>query len=298
MRRGPSARPGPTPEPPASRGASRPTERALQAYLCVTCGTQYPPSEAPPGRCPVCEDPRQFVPASGQEWTTMERMRADGRRNVLAPLEPGLWALETTPSFAIGQCAYLLETPSGNILWEALSLLDEETTRAIHDRGGIAAIAVSHPHFHSAMVDWSRAFGDAPIYIHEGNREWVLRPDPRVTLWKGGRLDLAPGVALVHGGGHFDGSSMLHWEGGAEGRGELLSADTMHVVDDRRHVSFLWSVPNQVPLGRTAVTRLLEVQAPLRYDRVRGMERHRVIQHDGKAAVARSVDRHLRFIAS
>src|SRR5262249_42859629 len=29
------------------------------AYLCVTCGTQFPESAKPPEHCPICEDERQ-----------------------------------------------------------------------------------------------------------------------------------------------------------------------------------------------------------------------------------------------
>src|SRR3712207_6007549 len=32
----------------------------MPAFICAACGTQYPPSEAPPGACPVCTDERQF----------------------------------------------------------------------------------------------------------------------------------------------------------------------------------------------------------------------------------------------
>ena len=44
--------------------------------------------------------------------------------------------------------------------------------------GGIAAIAISHPHYYSSMAEWAEAV-DAPIYLHAADREWVLRPsDP------------------------------------------------------------------------------------------------------------------------
>ena len=38
----------------------------VEHYLCVTCGTQYPASDEPPATCPICEDPRQYVPFDGQ----------------------------------------------------------------------------------------------------------------------------------------------------------------------------------------------------------------------------------------
>ena len=45
----------------------------------VTCGTQFAESERPPERCPICEDERQFVGWAGQEWTTLEELRARHR---------------------------------------------------------------------------------------------------------------------------------------------------------------------------------------------------------------------------
>ena len=40
--------------------------------ICVTCGVQYGGSVS---SCPVCEDPRQYVPVSGQAWTSLEALR-------------------------------------------------------------------------------------------------------------------------------------------------------------------------------------------------------------------------------
>ena len=53
-------------------------------FVCEACGTQFSASEAPPASCPVCEDERQYVPASGQRWTTLEALRAD-HANRIAP---------------------------------------------------------------------------------------------------------------------------------------------------------------------------------------------------------------------
>lgn len=46
----------------------------MQDYICTACGTQYPPSEQAPERCVICEDERQFVPITGQGWTTLEKL--------------------------------------------------------------------------------------------------------------------------------------------------------------------------------------------------------------------------------
>src|SRR2546427_99742 len=89
-------------------------ERPMNAFICITCGTQYPPSNTPPARCQVCEDERQYVNWQGQEWTAMDRLGTD-HRNVLRDEEPGLTGIRTEPEFAIGQRALLVQTAQGNI---------------------------------------------------------------------------------------------------------------------------------------------------------------------------------------
>jgi Pentapeptide repeats (8 copies) len=78
-------------------------------FICTACGTQYPPSEAPPGVCLICTDERQFVPASGQSWTTLEKLRY-AHSNKFRRLATGLTTIETTPAFSIGQRAILART--------------------------------------------------------------------------------------------------------------------------------------------------------------------------------------------
>src|SRR6202035_4547748 len=58
-----------------------------------------------------------------------------------------------------------------------------------------------------------------------------------------------PGVTLVQCGGHFPGSAVVHWASGAEGRGVLLSGDTIFVTPGEDRVSFVWSAPNRLPLS-------------------------------------------------
>ena len=44
----------------------------MDAFICSTCGTQYPPHDAPPPSCAICTDARQYVPLTGQAWTTLD----------------------------------------------------------------------------------------------------------------------------------------------------------------------------------------------------------------------------------
>src|SRR5688572_13931759 len=131
----------------------------MPAFLCSTCGTQYPESVAPPEACPVCVDERQFVPASGQSWTTLEKLRST-HSNKFRRLVEGLTTIETTPAFAIAQRAFLAHTPGGNVLWECIALVDDATIDVIKGLGGVTAIAISHPHYYTTIVEWSRALGD------------------------------------------------------------------------------------------------------------------------------------------
>jgi len=263
----------------------------MSCFICVTCGVQFAPGDAEPDHCPVCEDGRQYVGWDGQRWTTLEAMRRD-HANRLEELEPGLTGIGTEPSFAIGQRALLVQTPEGNVLWDCITLLDEATVAAVRRLGGIVAIAISHPHYYSSMVEWSREFG-APIHLHEADRRWVMRPDPAVRFFSGDELALPGGLRLLRLGGHFPGATVLHWPAGAGGRGALLSGDTIQVVFDRRWVSFMYSFPNLVPLPAHVVERMVRRVADLRFDRIYGAWWGRVVDRDGEETVRRSARRYL-----
>ena len=70
-------------------------------------------------------------------------------------------------------------------------------------------------------------------------------------------------------GGHFTGSDILHWAAGAEGRGAILTGDTMQVAQDRRYVSFMYSYPNMIPLNAKKVQHIVDMVEPLAFDRPR-----------------------------
>jgi glyoxylase-like metal-dependent hydrolase (beta-lactamase superfamily II) len=266
-----------------------------QAHLCVTCGVQFAPSARPPAHCPVCEDERQYVGAQGQEWTTLDELRR-AHKNVLTPEEPGLVSIRTEPQFAIGQRALLVQTPRGNVLWDCISLIDDATVAALRERGGVSAIAISHPHFHATMVEWSQAFGGAPVWVHESDRQWVMRPDPAVRFWSGTRASLPGGLTLVHVGGHFEGSQVLLWPEGAGGKGALLAGDMPNVCSDPRWVTFMRSYPNYIPLSEAEAERVVAVLRPLAFDRLYGWTPERVVRTDARRSVELSLARQGRAL--
>jgi len=264
----------------------------MHAFICTACGMQYPPSERPPAACTICTEERQFVPITGQGWTTLEALAA-GRFNAWRQHEPGLLGVGTQPAFAIGQRALLLSTPAGNVLWDCISLIDEATVTLIKGLGGLEAIAISHPHFYTSLVEWSRAFGGVPVHLHADDERWIMRPDPCIELWRGETLELLPGVTLVRGGGHFPGGAMLHWAAGAEGRGVVLSSDIATVAMDRKSFSFMRSYPNLIPLSAAGVRAIGAALAPFAFDRVYGHFFDRVVPTGAKAVLEASVERYV-----
>ena len=218
----------------ARRSQLIPERPATQNDICVACGTQFGASvEPPPSNCPICEDERQYVRLGGQSWTSLHELKGK-HRNVVRSLEPGLTEIVTEPQFAIGQRALLVQTPEGNVLWDCVSLIDEETIAAVEALGGISSLAMSHPHMFGSMVAWSHAFGGAPIRLHASNERWVQQPDAVIEYWDEESQPLRPGVTLHRVGGHFTGSTVLHWSHGAEGR---LSAAPLPSVTSSNCIS-------------------------------------------------------------
>lgn len=163
----------------------------MEHFICATCGVQYPASETPPEHCPICEDERQYIGWQGQRWTTLAQLRQT-HRALIREEEPNLIGFGIEPAFAINQRALLVRTAHGNILWDCMSLFNDEISAKINELGGISAIAMSHPHYYSTIVEWSHAFGKVPIYIHEADRAYVMRPDPVIRFWQGTTHQLLP----------------------------------------------------------------------------------------------------------
>ena len=146
------------------------------------------------------------------------------------------------------------------------------------------------------MAEWSQAFGGIPIHLHAADRKWIMRDDPAIALWQGQTKELAPGVTLICAGGHYPGGVVLHWAGGAGGKGALLSGDIVQVVQDNKSVSFMWSFPNFIPLSAPRVEGVMQTLKPYQFDRVHGAFTDRTIWSDGKGVVERSADRYLKII--
>ncbi|TPJ67268.1 MBL fold metallo-hydrolase [Mesorhizobium sp. B2-6-1] len=265
----------------------------MTCFLCLQCGVQFAQSKAPPRHCPICEDERQYVRWEGQAWITPEELAA-GHRLVMKD-DAGVLAFGIEPRFAIGQRALLAQTRHGNVLWDCISLVTDEGVAEIKRRGGLAAIAISHCHYYSVMVEWSEAFGGVPIYLHDDDRQWIMRPHPSIVSWQGETLDLNPALTLIRCGGHFAGGQVLHWK--REGGNALLAGDILQVTPTRRHVSFMYSYPNYIPLNAAAVRRIAAALEPFTFDDIYGAWWNQNVIGGAKQALAASVARYLTAIA-
>ena len=268
--------------------------KGMPAWSCLTCGNQHADTPAPPSSCAICTDERQWVPPTGPRWGTLSDLLAEGHRSDVRLVEPRLLGVGATPSVAIGQRALIVQTDAGNVMWDAPGFIDDDAIAAVRDIGGLIAIAASHPHFYGTIVEWAHVFG-AAILIPHADQQWLMRPDPAVTLWED-RQEVAPGITLLQCGGHFDGSAVLHWAAGAEGRGVLLASDTIMVTPGEDRVTFLRSAPNRLPLPRTSVEGVVAAIEGLEYDRIYSGWWEPTIHSGGREVVRRGAARYIEWL--
>ncbi|MCW2810436.1 MAG: Metallo-beta-lactamase superfamily protein [Friedmanniella sp.] len=265
----------------------------MTTWICRTCAVEQGAGTDPPPSCPICSDERQYVPPTGQRWTTLPDLQAEGHTASLADVEPGLWGLEIRPTVGIGQRALLLQTPAGNLLWDPPGYLDDAVVDAVRALGGVAAVAASHPHMYGVQVEWSRRFDGAPVWVPEADREWLLRDDAALRWWTDA-AEVLPGVELHRIGGHFAGSAVARFTG-ADGAGVLLSGDTVACTPDEHWVSFLRSYPNKLPLSAAVVETLADRLVRLSFERLYDNFAGRV-RADARTWLRRSADRYVGWV--
>lgn len=273
----------------------------LTKWICCHCGLQYAEQETVPVRCLNCSNERESMSHKMPCWTTLAEM-AGKYRNVFTPLGDGVTGICIAPAFGIGPEVFLIQSQAGNVLWDCLAYLDQTTIEQVQALGGLSAIVISHPHMFGSVVEWSHALGKVPVFVHEENRVWMPRPDPVIHWWQGETFQVNPEFKAIRCGGHFPGSSVLHWKSGAAGRGALFTGDTILPVEDRRWVSFMYSYPNLIPLSRCAVEKIVNAISGIDFDRVYGGPMYGsggsrpIVQTDAKNAVLRSAARYIEHL--
>lgn len=268
----------------------------MTIWICETCGVEHPDTTEPPtGACAICADERQWVPNSGQVWTTLEKLAADGHGLVHEDLEPGIHRLNRDPTVGIGQWTHLVQTSRGNLLWDPPNHLDRPLVDKITALGGAEVIVASHPHMYGSQVSWSHRLGNIPVLVHAADRQWVQREDPVIREWSGSE-EVLPGVTIVEAGGHFPGAAVAHVAGGSEGKGSLLAGDTIVPVVAAGWVTFMRSYPNKIPLSAGLVRRIVDRLEGYEFERLYGLLGGMVLA-DAKGVVERSADRYIGWVS-
>ena len=255
--------------------------------ICATCAVEY--DEPLPAVCPICADERQWVPSSGQAWTSLRELRARGTTVKITELEPRLLGIDTDPAVGIGQRAKLVITPKGSVLWDPTGYLDDSSVAEIRSHGRVLAIAASHPHMFGVQLEWAAVL-DAPVLVCDPDADWLGRRGKAIELWSGA-IEIVPGVTIHQIGGHFPGSSALYWAAGAGGRGVLLVGDTVAPNPDRTSVAFMRSYPNRIPLSGAKALEIGRRLAGFGADRLYGNFAGR-ISTDAVGVLLRSAERH------
>jgi hypothetical protein len=277
------------PEVLAFEGQEHPEEASV--LICATCAVEY--EDLPQGDCPICSDERQYLPAAGQRWTTLGELTAAGQQLTWTDNEPGLIGVGTYPSVGIGQTMQVLTTRAGSIIWDPIGYVDDDACARVRALGPVLVIAASHPHMFGVQVEWSHRLGNPAVLVAATDRQWLGREDPVIECWSGAR-EITTGVILHQVGGHFAGSSVLHWADGAAAQGVLLTGDSVFPNPDHRSVGFMRSYPNNIPLSGSVVERIVTQLEPLRYDRIYG-NFNNSIEADAKALLRASADRHIAW---
>ena len=165
------------------------------------------------------------------------------------------------------------------------------TVDFIKAKGGLSAIAFSHPHYYSNMNEWANAF-DSPIYIHQHDEEWVMNKSPRQVFWQGTEKALWNGIRIINIGGHFRGSSVLQVPFLSK-EGVLFCGDTVYISPSKRHMAVMYSYPNRIPLPVEEVKRIQKRFDEISFDTMYGFLSFQNIVQDAKQLLKSSLDRYI-----
>jgi len=257
--------------------------------ICKTCGTEYPLADESLALCPICSDDRQYIPENGQQWTNFTELTAHHKVKI-KELTPVLYSLQIEPLFALGQRALLVLSPQGNILWDCIPLLDEPVINFIKSKGGLKAIAFSHPHYYSTMNRWAATF-NCPVYIHHLDKPWVFNTDKAIVFWEGAEMTLWDNIKIVHTGGHFPGSCILKLNS-LSSRGALLCGDSLYVSRSKKHISIMYSYPNVIPLPAKELKETVEKVLLQEFDTIYGAFEWQNLNANAHAIFTSSIERY------
>lgn len=259
-----------------------------KAKICATCGTKYP-VDYTNDQCLICTDDRQYVPLNGQQWTNSFELKTKHSVKI-KQIKTNFYELIMEPAFGIGQRALFVVSASGNILWDCISMFDDNVIQFINEKGGLKAIAISHPHYYSNMGEWAERF-ECPVYLPESEKGFIVNPSERIKFWDKNRVDFWDGIQLIKIGGHFPGSSILYiLEMSA--KGIILCGDTFYLSLSLKHFSVMYSYPNKIPLPVSEVMEIKKKMEVIDFDEIYGFWPYQNVTKNAKEILMESLERY------
>ncbi|HJP63491.1 MAG TPA: hypothetical protein VJ844_08625 [Mucilaginibacter sp.] len=258
--------------------------------ICTACGTKYPANKPVPEFCTICIDDRQYIPESGQDWTDAATLSQEHTVKI-TEISESLFELIVKPKFAIGQRAFLVLSPGGNILWDCIPLLTPEVVGFIQSKGGLKAIVFSHPHYYSNMDDWADKFG-CPVYIHEKDSKWIMIKGKHIELWTGYEKEFWDDIRAINIDGHFPGSCLLHVPAPSP-KGVLFVGDSLYVAPSKRHVAVMHSYPNQILLPKQEFLSVFDKTKDIEFDAMYGAFEGQTLTGNAREIFQASMQRYL-----
>ena len=262
----------------------------LPRWACANCGFWQPYFAAPPD-CPVCRDFRHPLPPAG--WRFVSDADAAGTFATTArEVLPDVWAFESAPALGIGPLGWLVRTEAGNVWWEGPGWMDDAALDRVGALGGVRWLSGSHAHVFGAAWRVAERFRPETVH-HTENLPWAraMRTSWPFGTAAGGRAELAPGVSLVHTGGHTPGHTVLHWAA----RRLVFCGDAfkfnLDVAGRATHVSTHLAYDAHVPLAHDHVRAYQAVFGGLDFDGV--VTPWEAVPAGGRAAVLALLDAQL-----
>lgn len=230
----------------------------LTPYLCTNCGFWQRHFTIPPS-CRVCLDFRHTPPEDGFRFLTPDRASAE-TRTVWIGEGTEIVQFSTEPRIGIGPNGYLIRHPEGNVFFDGTAYYDPNALDLIESLGGIQWLTASHPHAYGALWQLQERFVPT-VAIQVEDLPWT---NAFQTAWPFDEtLALAPGLTLIHTGGHFAGHTILHW---ADRR--LLFAGDMLKFHRTNGLSTHKGFNRKIPMSHAEVRRYRKVIQDLEFDTV------------------------------
>lgn len=275
--------------------------------ICVACMTQY---STPRSECPICLDPRQFVPATGQSWTSLRKLAEEKHTNkiVADQQDERVCFILTEPSTGIGQTPILIKTSRATYMWDCNAFLSENLFNQLTTmQPPLKAIAISHPHFFSTSLTWSRCL-KVPLILAAADKHWFQRlSDVKEgeIEWVHNVASLEDGVTMIQCGGHFPGSSVLHWDRSLEPEfesdkhcrtGIILCSDTAMIQPTQQGFTFQWSVPNMIPLNPHEMKGIADRLRDVPFEQATSTWPHRFVRKNAREILLDSIQKQLHHM--